>query len=187
MSEEIISGMAEWQGGVQEAICPKCRTKLERKGKKKRRLQTRGGREMKLEREYGVCPKCGQGIFPLDEELELLPGMLTPHGHECLVQLTGWMPFEKAAEMLEDFMGIRVSKIVSQRYTEEAGAARTRKWNGWRKKCHPRRREPTKFKSVRVERWRRSRIEAKLRQQTRQRRSQLHQSRIITPQAPSPG
>ena len=47
----------------------------------------------------------GKGFFPLDEELELLPGMLTPHGHECLVQLSGWMPFAKAAEILEDFMG----------------------------------------------------------------------------------
>ena len=33
------------------------------------------------------------------------------------------MPFEKAAELLEDMLGIRVSKGVSQRYTEAAGAA----------------------------------------------------------------
>ena len=64
----------------------------------------------------------GKGFFPLDEELELLPGTLTPHGHECLVRLAGWMPFGKAAEMLEDFMGIRVSRSMSQRYTEMAGA-----------------------------------------------------------------
>lgn len=64
-----------------------------------------------------------KGFFPLDEELELLPGALTPHGHECLVRLASWMPFQKAAEMLDDFMGIRVSRIVSQRYAEEAGAA----------------------------------------------------------------
>jgi len=65
----------------------------------------------------------GRGFFPLDEALELLPGCLTPHGHECLVRLSGWMPFEKAAELLEDLLGIRVSKGVSQRYTEAAGAA----------------------------------------------------------------
>lgn len=64
----------------------------------------------------------GRGFFPLDEELKLLPGELTPIGHESLVRLSGWVPFEKAAEMLEDFMGIGVSKIVSQKYTEEAGA-----------------------------------------------------------------
>ena len=65
----------------------------------------------------------GKGFFPLDEELELLPGMLTPHGHECLVRLSSWVPFAKAAEMLEDFLGIQVSQSVSRRYTEAAGAA----------------------------------------------------------------
>jgi hypothetical protein len=64
-----------------------------------------------------------KGFFPLDEELELLPGSLTPHGHEMLVRLAGWMPFEKASQLFEDFMGIQVSKSVSQRYTEAAGAA----------------------------------------------------------------
>jgi hypothetical protein len=64
----------------------------------------------------------GRGFFPLDEELGLLPGMLTPHGHECLVRLSSWVPFAKAAELLEDFMGIRVSKGVSRRYTQAAGA-----------------------------------------------------------------
>lgn len=65
----------------------------------------------------------GKGFFPLDEALALVPGCLTPHGHECLVRLSAWMPFEKAAELLEDMLGIRVSKGVSQRYTEAAGAA----------------------------------------------------------------
>jgi hypothetical protein len=49
--------------------------------------------------------------------------MLTPHGHECLVRLSSWMPFAKAAEMLEDFLGVRVSKGLSRRYTQAAGAA----------------------------------------------------------------
>lgn len=64
-----------------------------------------------------------KGFFPLDEELELLPGILTPHGHECLVRLASWMPFEEAAKLFEEFMVIGVSKSLSQRYTEEAGAA----------------------------------------------------------------
>jgi hypothetical protein len=63
-----------------------------------------------------------RGFFPLDEELELLPGKLTPYGHERLVRLSSFVPFEKAAELFEEFMGIRISKDVSQRYTEEAGA-----------------------------------------------------------------
>ena len=54
----------EWQVGEKAAVCRKCGVALTKKGKKKRKLQTRGGREIELEREYGVCPKCGQGIFP---------------------------------------------------------------------------------------------------------------------------
>ncbi len=66
----------------------------------------------------------GGGFFPLDEELQLLPGKLTPREHERLVRLAGWIPsFEKAVELFEDFLGIEVGKITSQRYTEEAGAA----------------------------------------------------------------
>jgi hypothetical protein len=62
------------------------------------------------------------GFFPLDEELELLPGKLTPKGHEQLVRVSSWMPFRRAVEMFVEFTGIKVSKIVSQRNTEKAGA-----------------------------------------------------------------
>lgn len=63
----------------------------------------------------------GRGFFPLDEELELQPGKLTPKGRERLVRLSGWMPFRPATELFEEFTGIRLSKIVSQRGTEAAG------------------------------------------------------------------
>ena len=46
------------------ATCPQCGEQLQKKGKKKRRLQTQAGQAIELEREYGVCPKCGQGFFP---------------------------------------------------------------------------------------------------------------------------
>ena len=58
------SGSAEWEAGENAAICPECGAELLKKGKKKRKLQTREGREIELEREYGICLKCGQGIFP---------------------------------------------------------------------------------------------------------------------------
>ena len=67
-----------------------------------------------------------RGFFPLDEELKLLPGRLTPFGHECLARLAGWMPFEKAEEILADFMGIAVSESLGRRYAEAAGAADVR-------------------------------------------------------------
>ena len=60
----IASASAEWEAGTGAPVCPKCQQKLRPKGKKKREIQTRDGGSVKIEREYGVCPECGAGIFP---------------------------------------------------------------------------------------------------------------------------
>jgi hypothetical protein len=109
MSEEVLSGMADWRAqhpraplsaieteldsrlarlrarllervaqqsaattwrlptGDQEDAAPRCAScgaPLEPRGQHRRRLRTSGGQEVTLEREYGVCPQCGQGLFP---------------------------------------------------------------------------------------------------------------------------
>lgn len=58
------SGSAEWEAGEKEAVCAECGGELMKKGKKKRKLETREGQKIELEREYGICLKCGYGIFP---------------------------------------------------------------------------------------------------------------------------
>ena len=66
----------------------------------------------------------GPGFFPLDEELQLLPGSLTPTLHEYLVRLGAWMPFAKAGQVLADFMRLNsVSEATARRQTQAAGAA----------------------------------------------------------------
>ena len=60
----MASQSTEWKNGEETGKCPICGTKLEKKGKKKRKLQTRGGNEIELEREYGECKRCGAKIFP---------------------------------------------------------------------------------------------------------------------------
>jgi len=59
-----MSASAEWIEGPEGPLCPHCGVKLAGKGKKRRKLQVRGENEVELERKYGVCPECGQGIFP---------------------------------------------------------------------------------------------------------------------------
>jgi hypothetical protein len=59
----------------------------------------------------------------LDDELELLPGALTPSLQEDLVHLGVWMPFGKAAEQLRRFRQTDVSRPTAERVTEAAGAA----------------------------------------------------------------
>lgn len=58
------SASVGWTGVEASVRCPQCGTALQKKGKKKRQLQTQEGQTIELEREYGVCPKCGQGLFP---------------------------------------------------------------------------------------------------------------------------
>jgi hypothetical protein len=60
---------------------------------------------------------------PLDEELELLPGCLTPNLQEDLVHLGTWMPFCKAVKELHYFRQTNISKSTTRRVTEAAGAA----------------------------------------------------------------
>jgi ribosomal protein L34E len=59
------SGATTWTRAQATApTCPACGTRLEPRGRRQRRLRTLGGQEALLQREYGVCPQCGQGLFP---------------------------------------------------------------------------------------------------------------------------
>ena len=71
----------------------------------------------------GPALRVGSAFFPLDEELGLLSGGLTPRGEETLVRLSTWMPYESARELLEDVLGMRVSKASARRATLHTGQA----------------------------------------------------------------
>ena len=70
------STSATWDGKEQGVKCPRCGMVLKKKGKKKRRLQTQGGQTIELEREYGVCPQCGQGLFPPGRRVGITTGQI---------------------------------------------------------------------------------------------------------------
>jgi hypothetical protein len=64
------------------------------------------------------------GFSPLDEELGLLPGRLTPRVQESLVRLSTWIPsFAQAACELAWFTGVTVHRDTTRSLTEQAGAA----------------------------------------------------------------
>src|SRR6266571_3940534 len=70
----------------------------------------------------------GQAFFPLDEQLGLTSGGLTPRGEETLARLASWMPFEPARELLQDLLGIQVSKATARRATLATGQAALAVW-----------------------------------------------------------
>jgi hypothetical protein len=71
--------------------------------------------------------RVGTGLFPLDDELELLPGVLTPWLQASLVRLGSRMSVAHAARELGWFSrasdGVLVSESLAARLTEAAGAA----------------------------------------------------------------
>lgn len=62
-------------------------------------------------------------FFPLDEELKLLPGDLTPRVVESIVRLGTWMPFVPVTQGLDFFCKVSVSEPTARRKTEHAGQA----------------------------------------------------------------
>ena len=60
--EEIVEAReGEVDGGYQ---CPNCQEEMVRNGQKRRRLKTKGGKEIEIEREQLRCLRCGMTLFP---------------------------------------------------------------------------------------------------------------------------
>jgi predicted RNA-binding Zn-ribbon protein involved in translation (DUF1610 family) len=55
---------AETAEGEAPLNCPACGTPLQGRGKHSRDLVTQHDQPIHLERQYAVCPQCGQGFFP---------------------------------------------------------------------------------------------------------------------------
>ena len=60
------SSAADWRAAAptDQPLCPDCGTPLHARGKHPRQLTTHGAQTVTLNRQYGVCPGCGTGLFP---------------------------------------------------------------------------------------------------------------------------
>lgn len=65
----------------------------------------------------------GRAFSPLDEELALAPGHLTPFVQESVVRLATWMGFGRAGHEVAHFTGVTVGATTARRLTERVGAA----------------------------------------------------------------
>src|SRR5215470_15874122 len=68
------------------------------------------------------APNAEKVFFPLDEELELLPGNLAPRQQEHLVHLACFMPFDKVAEMMEELLSVQTTEETVRRHSEQVGS-----------------------------------------------------------------
>lgn len=62
-------------------------------------------------------------FFPLDEELALVPGRLSPALHQAVVRLGAALPFGQVPAILELLVGVSLTGAMVRRYTEQVGAA----------------------------------------------------------------
>lgn len=63
------------------------------------------------------------GFSPLDEELELLPGSLSPDLHACVVRLGAMLPFGQVGPLVAMMGKVTISASMVRCLTEQAGAA----------------------------------------------------------------
>ncbi len=70
----------------------------------------------------GRAPSVEKVFFPLDEELELLPSKLAPRQYEHLVHLSCFMPFDKAAQMMQEIASVQTNEETVRRLTEQVGS-----------------------------------------------------------------
>ena len=52
----------------------------------------------------------------------MLPGSLAPRQQEHLAHLASWMPFDKAAQMIEEILGVQTNEETVRQLTERMGA-----------------------------------------------------------------
>jgi hypothetical protein len=77
---------------------------------------------VRYERAYYLCRRCGQGLFPYDQQAGLTARKLTP-GLERVVALAGTVAdsFEKGGDLVQEMAGIRLGESTVERTTEDAG------------------------------------------------------------------
>ncbi len=102
-------------------VCPTRGVPVQPRGAKTRTLRGHGDQEVRLAN-MRPAPVASRLFSPLDEELGLRSGDLTPLLHERLVQPGNMVPsFGRAGELFTAFTGTPVSETTVRRYVERAG------------------------------------------------------------------
>jgi hypothetical protein len=102
--------------------CPGCQQSAKFQGYRRKEPVSLFG-PICCQRAYYYCGRCGQGLFPWDEQVGLTPKRLTPAAEET-VSMAGALTdsFAEAAEkLLPTMTGLRLAETTVQRTTEAAG------------------------------------------------------------------
>jgi hypothetical protein len=128
LSEAIMS--LEGRYPVEEVACG-C-------GKKARYVRKRAGKvisifgKIEYQRNYYLCPGCHQGQFPLDRQLNLKAGEVSP-GLASLLALAGVeTAFEEGATLVERFTQVKVCDNTVRKETQRFGSLQASREEQWK-------------------------------------------------------
>lgn len=120
----LVEKVALSQGNGTEALgvkCKSCGERMENKGENERSVIHEEG-ESKLKRAYYYCPKCKQGVFPLDEELGVGDHSWTPGTIQRAIRVgIEIASYERAAATFGELMHLPLSKSSLQRLIAKYG------------------------------------------------------------------
>jgi hypothetical protein len=108
-------------GDQRQSHCPHCDKILNRKRLDRKRIATLQG-ELELERPYFYCADCHYGFHPLDQALELARGVHQYDIQEKLLRHSAEVPFELAAELVGDLIGVPLSNHFAHETTVDVSA-----------------------------------------------------------------
>lgn len=100
--------------------CAECGAALCRR-ERERHLQGLVG-DYTVRRPWYWCAGCGQSQAPLDEDVGLGPGVLSPGLARVVARAALEVPFAPAVDQVQEMLGVAVSREVARRTTEDAGA-----------------------------------------------------------------
>jgi hypothetical protein len=119
----ILVGLAEAQVATMEQrrpSCAQCARDLRRVGVRPRYVLGLVG-EAQFDRPYYQCPHCGTGVSPLDEVWGLGSGVLSPGLARVVARDGVEAPFEQAASLVAEHLGVEVSADLVRQTTERLG------------------------------------------------------------------
>jgi hypothetical protein len=97
-----------------------CGQPLQAKGRQSRSQETLVG-TARWTRAYYYCPRCRQGHYPLDEQLQVAPGAFSEGVQEGMAQVGASLPFAQAARVCGTLLGVEPSAKSMERVTERRG------------------------------------------------------------------
>lgn len=113
-----------------EAVPCRCGGRAEFERYRKGTVVTTVG-QIEVRRAYYLCPKCHEGVYPVDERLGFMAGGLSAALQEMVALVGIHVPFETASELVERMLQVSVSDNGVRASTERIGQERGETEQTW--------------------------------------------------------